>query len=95
MQILSDDQIEAALQSLNVAWAAIPGQGLVRVFKTPNFMAGVELVGRIAAIAEQYQHHPDIKLTYGEVEVTLTTHNVSGVTEKDIELASAIDELAL
>ncbi len=92
-QVLSDDQIETAVEELNVAWSAIPGQGLVRVFETSNFAEGLALVNEIAKVAEAQNHHPDVTLRYNEVELTTTTHSASGVTQKDIDLAKSIDKL--
>ncbi len=91
--LLSDEQLETALKSLHVAWSAIPGQGLVRVFTTNGFNQGVALITQLAEIAEAHNHHPELHLTYDELEVTLTTHSAGGVTQKDIELAQAIDTL--
>lgn len=93
-QILTDQQIENILPELNVAWSDIPGQGLVRVFNTGSFNSGVKLINQIAKIAQEHNHHPDIHLTFSEVEVTLSTHSVGGVTQRDIDLAKAIDQLS-
>jgi 4a-hydroxytetrahydrobiopterin dehydratase len=90
--ILTDEQIAAALKELNVAWSAIPGQGLVRVFATKNFAEGVALVVRVADIADRINHHPDVHLLYDEVEITLITHETGSVTTHDFELAKAIDQ---
>lgn len=90
---LTDEQIETALEELNVAWSAIPGQGLVRVFDTKNFSEGLELVNQIASIAEALNHHPDIRLGYREVEVTSITHSTGSLTAHDVELAKAIDRI--
>lgn len=93
--LLTDEQIETALKELHIEWSAIPSQGLVRVFETKNFSEGVALINKLAHIAESINHHPDIKLTYGEVEVTLTTHSTGGITAHDVELAKAIDQATL
>lgn len=89
--LLTDAQIEAALPELDVEWSAIPGQGLVRVFTTGSFNEGVALLASLAKLADKLNHHPDVHLTFDEVEVTLTTHSAGGVTNLDIEMAKAID----
>lgn len=92
-QLLTDDQIDGVLDELNVAWSAIPGQGLVRVYETGSFDEGLELTGKIAKIADKMDHHPDIHLQNNEIEVTLVSHEQGGVTQKDVEMAKAIDLL--
>ncbi len=89
--VLDNSQIEEALENLHVAWSAIPGQGLVRVFETDSFAEGVALVGKLAEVAEQLGHHPDVHLSPAEVEVTLLTHGAGGITQRDIEFAKVID----
>lgn len=63
-------------------------------FKTGSFASGLDLVNRIGAAAEERNHHPDIDLTYPQVDVRLSSHDVGGVTRRDIELASAISGFA-
>jgi 4a-hydroxytetrahydrobiopterin dehydratase len=50
-------------------------------------------VNKIAEVAEQANHHPDITINYNEVGISLSTHSESGVTEKDFWLAEAIDRI--
>ncbi len=63
---------------------------LVTRFRSRSFAAGLDLVNRIGASAEAANHHPDITLTYAAVDVTLSSHDVGGVTSRDIRLARAI-----
>jgi 4a-hydroxytetrahydrobiopterin dehydratase len=69
-------------------------QVLTKTFKFRGFMPGVELVNKIAAIAEEEGHHPDLHLSYGSLEVDLTTHAAGGLTDNDFILAAKIDQLA-
>ena len=50
----------------------------------------MELVDRIGASAEEANHHPDLTLTYTEVRVTLSSHDVGGITSRDIDLARTV-----
>lgn len=93
MKLLTEAETTEALERLNVGWSALPGQGLVRVFETGNFSAGVALLARVAEIADRLDHHPDAKLTYDQVEITLTTHDKGGVTQQDVWLAAEIDAM--
>lgn len=91
-QILSDDQIEAEVAKLDVAWSHIPGEGLVRVFETQGFADGLLLVEKIGGVAERQTHYPEVTLRSDEVDVTAFTSELGGVTMADVELAKAIDE---
>lgn len=87
------------LTPAEIADAALPdwqqdGESLTAGFATGDFATGLELVNRIGASAEAANHHPDLTLTYPEVTVTLTSHDVGGITRRDIELARAISEHA-
>jgi 4a-hydroxytetrahydrobiopterin dehydratase len=64
-------------------------------FRLPSFPAAAELVSAISAAAEAAVHHPDVDLRYpGRVRVTLTTHEVAGLTTADVDLAREISRLA-
>ena len=64
---------------------------LVKEFKFADFRAALEFVNKVGALAEEVNHHPDIELGWGKVKVKLTTHSAGKVTDKDRELAAAID----
>lgn len=68
----------------------LTGDALTATFKTRRFSTGLELVNRIGASAEKANHHPDLTLTYTEVGVTLSSHDVGGITSRDIDLARNI-----
>lgn len=63
-------------------------------FKTGDFATGLALVDRIGAAAEAADHHPDVTLTYPEVIVTLSSHDVMGITSRDLDLAREISGFA-
>ena len=63
-------------------------------FRTGSFVRGLELVTRITAAAEEADHHPDVVLTYPHVDVDLHSHDVHGVTSRDVALARRISEIA-
>lgn len=68
------------------------GGTISRDFEMKNFKAGVELIDRIALLAEEENHHPDIHLTgYRNLRVELSTHDAGGVTEKNFDMAGKID----
>lgn len=63
-------------------------------FETGSFAVGADLVARITSVAEQLNHHPDVVLRYPNVLVTTTSHDVGGLTERDIALARRISQVA-
>jgi 4a-hydroxytetrahydrobiopterin dehydratase len=68
--------------------------GIRARFRTGDFATGLALVDRIGAAAEEAGHHPDISLTYPEVIVTLSSHDVGGITSRDLDLARQISGFA-
>jgi 4a-hydroxytetrahydrobiopterin dehydratase len=56
-------------------------------------MPGVDLLNRIAPIAEAEGHHPDLLLTYGSLTIWLTTHAAGGLTDNDFILAARLDKV--
>ncbi|WP_196240564.1 4a-hydroxytetrahydrobiopterin dehydratase [Nocardioides anomalus] len=63
-------------------------------FRTGSFTKGLELVTRITAAAEEADHHPDVVLTYPQVDVDLWSHDVGGTTSRDVDLARRISAIA-
>ena len=57
----------------------------------PSFRSAIVFVNRVATIADELNHHPDIGVRYNEVVVAVSTHDAGGVTEKDFKLAERID----
>jgi len=73
-----------------MSWIEADGS-LTRAIKTPDFMTAFNLVSALVGPAEGLNHHPDIAFGWGYVRITLTTHDAGGITEKDHQLAAAID----
>ena len=92
MDTLTDEQIVSALQELD-GWAYEDG-AVVRTFRFHDFVPAVDFVNRLAEVAEQRQHHPDIDIRYNKVTLRLSTHSAGGVTQQDLELAGALERLA-
>ncbi len=59
----------------------------------PDFQTAIAWVIRVAFLAEAHNHHPDLTIRYNRVDVALETHDLGGLSEKDVELARAIDGL--
>jgi len=69
-------------------------QALHARFLTGDFVTGLTFVTAVTEAAEAANHHPDVTLTYPFVDVKLISHDVSGVTQRDIDLAGRISEIA-
>lgn len=70
------------------------GKALHKKFTFKSFMPAISFVDKIAEAAEKAAHHPDITINYNVVSISLSTHSEGGVTEKDFELASQLDQIA-
>ncbi|MGB9664593.1 MAG: 4a-hydroxytetrahydrobiopterin dehydratase [Ignavibacteria bacterium] len=72
----------------------IERDSIVKNFVFVNFKEAMKFVNKVADLAEEVNHHPDIRIfNYRNVTINLSTHSAGGVTLKDIELAKKIDEL--
>jgi 4a-hydroxytetrahydrobiopterin dehydratase len=89
--LLSDDEIAARLTGSE--WVR-EGDEIVRDLDLEDFADAIALVNRVAEIAEQHNHHPDI-LVHGwnKVRLSLTNHAAGGLTATDFELAKLFDGL--
>lgn len=90
---LSESQMRDRLKEL-------PGwryeQGMIRrTFKTDGWPTTLMLVNAIGFFAEAADHHPDLGVHWGSVEVAFSTHSAGGITEKDFELARLVEQTAL
>jgi len=63
-------------------------KAISRTFEFSSYLSGVKFLNKIASLAEELDHHPDMTLTWCKVHILLTTHDKGDVTEKDIELAN-------
>jgi 4a-hydroxytetrahydrobiopterin dehydratase len=70
------------------------GDKIQRTIKCESFNAAIALINRIAPLADEADHHPEIFNVYDRVELALTTHDTGGLTRKDFDLAAKIDAVA-
>lgn len=89
MDILDTDTIDRALADLD-GWRR-EGDAILRDLRFPSFMDAIRFIDRVAVVAEEADHHPELTNVYWNVGVRLTTHDAGGVTTRDIDLARAID----
>jgi 4a-hydroxytetrahydrobiopterin dehydratase len=70
------------------------GNSIKRSFITANFRSAMAFVLEIAMLADTADHHPDIGISYNRVDITLATHSVGGISQRDFDLAVTIDASA-
>jgi 4a-hydroxytetrahydrobiopterin dehydratase len=92
-QVLSEQDIQAGLASLHADWTGATDQ-LSRSIEFADFLTAVAFVNQLAPRCEELDHHPDLSLRWRWVDVALSTHSAGGVTQKDLDLAGIVDEVA-
>lgn len=92
MAVLDTDTITRALEDLP-GWE-LDGASIRKEFRFDGFLEAVAFITRLAPLAEDANHHPELTNVYATVTVVLTTHDQGGVTDKDLDLASAIEKVA-
>lgn len=91
MPLLESHLVAAKLESMP-KWRLENGE-LVRRRDFPNFVEAMQFVNSVAELAEGAGHHPDIDIRYNKVRLGLVSHDAGGLTERDFDLAAAIDSL--
>lgn len=91
IKLLSETEIYQYLQYLS-NWQ-IKDNKLSYTHKFKNFVEAINFVNCLVTPAETANHHPDIAISYNQVTINLTTHDVGGVTALDFELATTISQL--
>jgi 4a-hydroxytetrahydrobiopterin dehydratase len=89
---LPETEIAAGLQRLSPDWH-VEGVTLQRRVEFSSFLTAVEFVQQMAPEAERLAHHPDLFLSWRNVELTLSTHSENALTGLDFELATALDRI--
>ncbi len=89
---LSESEIPALLEKLQ-SWS-IEDAKLTREFRFADFNEAFAFMTRVALLAEAANHHPEWFNVWNRVRIQLTTHDAGGITQRDIDLAEAIDRVA-
>jgi 4a-hydroxytetrahydrobiopterin dehydratase len=87
-RLLDSEEITRQLADLP-DWA-LDGRQIVAEFTLADFGAAMVFVNRVAEMAEENDHHPDIDIRWNKVRLVLTSHDAGGLTQRDIELAHRI-----
>jgi 4a-hydroxytetrahydrobiopterin dehydratase len=88
-RLLTGPEIRSRLKKLH-GWEE-DGKFITKTFKFGTFMEGIEFIDRVAEVAEEQEHHPDIHVRYTTVRLSVQTHSEGGVTRWDFDLVEAIE----
>jgi 4a-hydroxytetrahydrobiopterin dehydratase len=91
-EVLDAARVTERLATLDDGWSGDP-TGIRRQVELPSFPAAITVVDRVAEVAEELDHHPDIDIRWRTVTFACVTHSAGGVTGKDFGLAARIDEI--
>ena len=91
-QLLTEVEIQS--QSSRLSGWTVAGSKLQTTRKFKDFIAAMEFVNKLVQPAESSGHHPDIGISYNKVNITLTTHDAGGLTQKDFDLAEVISQIS-
>lgn len=92
MPVLEPDVVDARLNDLP-GWIH-EGNELIKVYELRTFPGAIAFVTWVGFLAERANHHPDIDIRWRKVRVKLSTHSEGGITDKDFELATQIDDIS-
>ncbi len=89
---LTHDQLNHSLQELP-GWQMVtePCMRITKTFTFPSFEKAMRFVNGVANHAQKIDHHPDISVSYTKVTITLCTHDVNGVSQKDLDFARSVE----
>jgi len=91
---ISNEDLEVNLSEIS-GWSYNANKNCIeKKYSFDTFVEGIDFVGRVADIAEEYEHHPDIVISYTNITLSLSTHDLSCISDIDFELARKIDIVA-
>ena len=91
-EVLDAPQVDQALRDLP-GWQRDDIR-VRRLFEFESFPKAIEFVNRVATVAEDYNHHPDITINFKKVTIAFWTHKKNATTRADIEVAKAVQKVA-
>ena len=89
---LTAEEIKPLLDQLE-GWSVIDNHHLQKLVQFPDFKTALDFTNQVGTLAEEEDHHPDIYLAWGKVELTLWTHKIDGLTESDFVMAAKVDQI--
>jgi len=90
---IAGDDIATYTCQLKTTWDVIEGKKIKKRFSFNDFKQTMVFVNKTADLAEEEGHHPDMLVSYGQVEIEIWTHAIGGLSENDFILAAKIDAI--
>jgi len=90
---LDQSQIDELLPELGEGWYVNGDGHLQRTYRFADFMGAMSFADRLAEVAEEEGHHPDLHIAWGQCRAEIWTHKINGLTESDFYLAAKADRL--
>lgn len=90
---LKGKDVQKYLSQLKTKWSLVEGKKIKQEFKFKNFKEAIDFVNKVAVLAEEEGHHPDICIFYNRVAIELWTHSIGGLFDNDFILAAKIERL--
>ena len=92
MTSLNEQEIHIKMKEIDISWM-LKGKFIHREIIFKDFSEAFSFMTSVAIIAEKSDHHPNWKNVYNKVNISLNTHDVDGLTNKDFQLAKGIDKI--
>lgn len=92
-QALDRDAMRPLVEQLGGGWEVVDGHHLTKSYAFVDFATALAFVNRVGALADEVDHHPDIHLSWGKVQVVIWTHDAGGLTRNDFVWAAKADRL--
>lgn len=89
----TQEQIQDKLKSFQ-GWGYVNGM-IQKTYSFVDFMKSVEFLNQLSVVAESEHHHPDVMIKYSKVTISYMTHDEDGVTDKDFNMATKTDQIAI
>lgn len=95
MKVIEKDELDNLLKEKSDLWKNVDFKYIEAEFSFKDFKESINFVNKLADIAEEMNHHPDIFISYSKVKLQVFTHSKNAITSLDIELAKRAQELFL
>jgi 4a-hydroxytetrahydrobiopterin dehydratase len=90
---LNTQEVVGYIKQLHCRWIITQAARLYREYEFSNFIEAMKFANKVAELAEEEGHHPEIIVSWGKCGIELWTHSAQGLTDKDFALAAKIEEL--
>jgi len=90
---LKGDELTQLAAQLGGEWKVVDEHHLIKTYKFPDFIEALRFTNRVGGLAEEVNHHPEIRFSWGWVKLIIYTHKIDGLTESDFVWAAKADGL--